>query len=60
MGEIKVGSVVQLKSGGPEMTIERIDDGLVSGEGRQATVVWFDEKRVVQRNAFPVSLLDVA
>jgi len=45
----KVGDVVQLKSGGVRMTVERID-------GEDISCVWFEGKRV-ERNAFPVGAL---
>jgi uncharacterized protein YodC (DUF2158 family) len=39
----EVGQVVKVKSGGPEMTIQQIDD---YGSGRpQASCVWFDGKK---------------
>jgi len=41
--EFKVGDVVELKSGGPKMTIEVIDD---YGTGhKQARCVWFDKAK---------------
>ena len=39
--ELKVGDVVQLKSGSPQMTIDGIDDYGNSGT-KQARCVWFD------------------
>ncbi len=47
--EFKIGDVVQLKSGGPRMTVEVIDEGLVD-------CVWF-EKNQAHRNAFNHALL---
>jgi uncharacterized protein YodC (DUF2158 family) len=44
--EFKTGDVVELKSGGPEMTIESLDD---FGAGRlRARCVWFEKNK---RNA---------
>jgi uncharacterized protein YodC (DUF2158 family) len=41
--DFEVGQVVMLKSGGPEMTIETIDD---YGSGHsQAHCVWFEENK---------------
>ena len=42
---LKIGDTVQLKSGGPIMTVENIEDNFVR-------CVWF-EKNQVQRAAFP-------
>ena len=44
--EIKLGSQVQLKSGGPVMTVEDIGDYSLDGSGVQsARCVWFDAKQ---------------
>jgi uncharacterized protein YodC (DUF2158 family) len=49
-----VGDVVQLKSGGPVMTVEsRYDDEKVN-------CVWFDSKHVEKRGTFPDAALDTA
>jgi uncharacterized protein YodC (DUF2158 family) len=56
MAEVKVGDVVQLKSGGPLMTVE--DDGACGfTDGKQRTLcVWFaDDKR--QQQAWLTSTL---
>lgn len=43
---VKVGDVVVLKSGGPDMT--------VTEAGREhAICTWFDEKKAVQKGTFP-------
>jgi uncharacterized protein YodC (DUF2158 family) len=42
-GELKVGDVVQLKSGGPKMTIEEIDN--FGGNHNQASCVWFEKSK---------------
>lgn len=47
--DFKVGDVVQLKSGGPRMTIEAVSENLVD-------CVWF-EKNKIDRNAFNPTLL---
>jgi len=40
---IKVGDIVQLKSGGPDMTVAEIDDyGSGSSPLMKATCTWFD------------------
>ena len=48
---IEAGSIVRLKSGGEWMTVESITDG-------NAKVVWMDEKKKVNRELFPIILLD--
>lgn len=40
MGEIKAGSTVELKSGGPKMTVSRLEDN-----GVNAVCGWFDGKK---------------
>jgi uncharacterized protein YodC (DUF2158 family) len=47
----QVGDVVRLKSGGPTMTVEEIDDAA-------AYVVWMDAKGSVSRDSFPPQLLE--
>jgi hypothetical protein len=42
---IVIGSVVKLKSGGPEMTVVKG----VSGESTVLTVLWIAEERYLQR-----------
>ena len=44
-GEFKVGDTVQLKSGGPIMTIEKI---AMYGEERKAACVWFEKTKKMQ------------
>lgn len=41
----KLDDVVQLNSGGPRMTIEEMDE-------THAYCVWFDDKKVLKRDAF--------
>jgi uncharacterized protein YodC (DUF2158 family) len=40
--DFKAGDVVQLKSGGPEMTINYIQDTV---DGKQAVCIWFEGKK---------------
>jgi uncharacterized protein YodC (DUF2158 family) len=40
--EFKIGDVVQLKSGGPKMTIENIGNYAFSGTKIMANCVWFE------------------
>jgi uncharacterized protein YodC (DUF2158 family) len=51
--EFKPGDVVQLKSGGPRMTI-------VSMRGGQADTEWFDEKKNPRTGTFALTSLDRA
>ena len=48
---INVGDEVQLKSGGPIMTVQEIQDG-----GRYALCVWFDGNSP-KTHVFPVATL---
>ena len=41
MSELKEGDVVELKSNGPEMTIEKID-------GEEATCVWVRDENIIR------------
>lgn len=52
----KEGDVVQLKSGGPIMTVIKVANN-ASGELR-VWCVWFDNKQVEQSSTFPPSSLD--
>jgi uncharacterized protein YodC (DUF2158 family) len=52
---IEVGAVVRLKSGGPLMTVEEIEE---RSKGRAAVCSWFvNDKR--ERSTFLVSTLEV-
>lgn len=51
MDEIKIGDVVFLKSGGPNMTVEKIQDNDI------ADCIWFDKDKNLQRNTFSLSIL---
>jgi uncharacterized protein YodC (DUF2158 family) len=46
MDEIKVGDVVQLKSGGPDMTVEDVGDyTMTTGLTDGVKCTWFDGKK---------------
>ena len=45
MSQFKVGDKVQLKTGGPPMTVEGI-------ESESVKCVWFDSKNVLKRSTF--------
>lgn len=53
--EIEIGSVVQLKSGGPAMTVANL------GESQLGTMTawceWFDEKRQPRKETFTLTVL---
>jgi uncharacterized protein YodC (DUF2158 family) len=51
--EISAGDVVILKTGGPKMTIERIDD-----KTARVSCVWFSTKETIRRDTFPPEALD--
>lgn len=50
--QFKVGDVVRLKSGGPDMTIGTIEPG----QPKFASCRWFDGKKLKQ-STFPLDLL---
>jgi uncharacterized protein YodC (DUF2158 family) len=47
---MNAGDVVQLKSGGPSMTVREV-------EGKDVYCVWFDQKRVLQSERFELTVL---
>jgi len=47
------GRVVQLKSGGPKMTVEKMVGG------SEALCVWFDEKNDLHRKWFDTDVLEI-
>ena len=49
---MKKGDIVQLKSGGPLMTITDIEDGY-------AYCKWFDKNNEVKNESFPTESLEV-
>jgi uncharacterized protein YodC (DUF2158 family) len=52
MNTLKVGDVVQLKSGGPQMTVCKIDE-----EGITINCCWFNGKKV-EKADFPLETLE--
>lgn len=54
MAQLKVGDVVQLKSGGPHMTV----NGFVGSSGQMATCTWFEKNDHKQGN-FAVDALKI-
>lgn len=58
--KVKIGDVVKLKSGGPQMTVNDFNDAgghYEEGEGIQCA--WFDGKLEPQRQIFHIDALDV-
>ena len=50
-----VGDTVRLKSGGPTMTVEAVDHH----EGVNTVhCVWFDDKKQLQRQTFPMAIVE--
>ena len=47
------GRVVQLKSGGPKMTVEEMEGG------SKALCIWFDEKNDLHRKWFDADALEI-
>lgn len=54
MADFKAGDIVQLKSGGPKMTVARLEDN-----GANAVCGWFIGKKE-QLKTFPVAMLKLA
>lgn len=67
MSELKIGDIVQLKSGGPAMTIDNIDKMVIAAIGNEvlsskpdyAWVSWMDKKDQRQNDSFPVTSLTI-
>jgi uncharacterized protein YodC (DUF2158 family) len=57
MAEFKPGDVVQLKSGGPKMTVTQVGN---DGFGHPAVwVVWFGEKNKQEKSTFAPDTLEI-
>lgn len=58
--KFKVGDVVRLKSGGPDMTVTSVDpvDYVHSVRKDLASCSWFDAKAVLQKGRFQDAELD--
>lgn len=54
--DFKIGDVVQLKSGGPLMTIQAIGDYTMSGFNPGVLCVWFDSNKKVEDVFHPNAL----
>ena len=52
--EFKIGDVVELKSGGAEMTIQKITQ---SSQGETAFCVWQDDKNKDFSKSYPTAVL---
>lgn len=53
---MKIGDVVQLKSGGPRMTVHTLDNDMDDSEA-EVTCMWFDEKQEQHVRVFKVLTL---
>ena len=51
--ELKIGDIICLKSGGPEMTVARIFD-----DGKQVSTQWFGGKKL-EKGAFPIESIEI-
>lgn len=58
MSEIKKGDLVQLKSGGPKMTVENVGNygGMAMGPENGAKCVWFEKEKPMQK-VFDIAVL---
>jgi uncharacterized protein YodC (DUF2158 family) len=55
---IDVGDIVELKSGGPDMTVNSIGHTSMSGQGPlSAWCSWFDAKAEEKKGVFPLTSL---
>lgn len=52
----KLGDITRLKSGGPTMTVVKVQK--VSGGGRRVTMTWFNEVNNVRSHEFPEACLN--
>lgn len=51
MNEFKVGDVVELKTGGPSMTVQSLG-GTGTVQGKKLMCSWFDETKKLQEGYF--------
>jgi len=57
---MKAGDIVRLKSGGPKMTVERINPAGLCGLFTSASCTWWDEKEnAFYDETFAVDALDI-
>jgi uncharacterized protein YodC (DUF2158 family) len=57
MADIKKGDEVQLKSGGPIMTVSDLGDWAPTGPENGAMCVWFDDKKNACEKVFDIAVL---
>jgi uncharacterized protein YodC (DUF2158 family) len=57
MSELKVGDIVQLKSGGPKMTVDRIFKDAFGAMAARCS--WFEENKPMTQS-FPLTSLNSA
>jgi len=58
--EFKAGDVVQLKSGGPKMTVEDVGQYGMTSTTDQAKCIWFDKTKRMEGYFEPALLLKVS
>lgn len=56
MSDFKKGDVVQLKSGGPKMTVSEVDNWSPHGPEEGAKCVWFEKNKSFEQ-VFDVAVL---
>lgn len=56
---LKSGDVVKLKSGGPKMTVTDVGHDEIAGQ-TLVWCVWFDDKQIEKRGAFPLQSVELA
>ena len=59
--DFQPGDLVQLKSGGPVMTVEQVSEVMTGGQG--VWCIWFEKvgnRQVAQRETFPPVTLEKA
>lgn len=58
MPDIKIGDVVKLKSGGPDMTVMKIGKFGYDEHLQSAQCSWFKSSNEVERDIFPIEALE--
>lgn len=57
MSDIIKGMIVQLKSGGPRMSVAEVEDFGPTGPKEGARCIWFDAKNIKCEEVFDVAIL---
>jgi uncharacterized protein YodC (DUF2158 family) len=56
MEELQIGDIVELKSGGPDMTVTNISNATTTIQGQMTDTTWFAGKKN-ERGTFPTAAL---